>query len=107
MNQSILDKLAVGYTVVEGLGSKECIQYMRGAQEYINAIWHDGTEMPDLDRKILMYYHYDDDYDVFALGTDEERNLMFKGRNAGEDRWAYIEDLLPYEPRKWRKEKTE
>lgn len=67
--------------------------FMDGAQWRINSVWHDKSERPEIDRKILTYFGTKC-FEIDFL-CKEDFDWEYYADKSGIVRWAYIDDLLP------------
>lgn len=67
--------------------------FSKGAAWRINSVWHDKSERPEIDRKILTYFGTKC-FEIDFL-CKEDFDWEYYADKSGIVRWAYIDDLLP------------
>ena len=92
----------VGYEpeVDEGLGTRmRRDAFWDGAEWRINSVWHDGREVPEANKRVLVCFETDIDKIVYYRVRAFKPNVI-KNWNTGHRvdeilYWAYLDDLLP------------
>ena len=76
------------YEVKTGLKIPNMTSFKAGANWHRESIWHDASEEPDIDERIVIY-----DYGLIISTT--RRNVLYGCKKWNPEKWCYLSDILP------------